>query len=106
MLFKTTVQSITMIIIVVLSTRPSFLAYLDVWSKNYTLVNKAKGVAPRARPLTKMINNSYRLSLNAGLINLAINPNMYTLITLPTISIKITIAQNTYECVIGLSGSY
>lgn len=57
-LFNTTVHSSTTIMMVVLSTSPSFLAYLDDESKNYTLVNKAKGVAPRASPLTKMMNNS------------------------------------------------
>lgn len=50
-------------IIVDFKTSPSFFAYLDEESKNYTLVNKAKGVAPLDRPLIKVMNNSYLLSL-------------------------------------------
>lgn len=75
-------------------------------SKNSTLVNRAKGVAPRASPLTKIINSSFLFSLKEGLMDLAANHSKSMLTTRPTIRIRITIAQKTYEWVMGLSGDY
>lgn len=78
---------------VVFNTSPSFLAYFEEESRNYTLVNRAKGVAPRAKPLTKMINTSYLVSLKAGLTSLAPNHSTKMLKTLPIIRMRITMAQ-------------
>lgn len=82
-------------IMVVFRTKPSFLAYFDVESKNSTLVKRAKGVAPLDRPLMKIMKSYCFFRLYVGLINLATNHKNNMLKTLPTTKMQITIAQNT-----------
>jgi hypothetical protein len=53
----------------------------------------------------KIIKSSFLLRLYDALVNLAINHSRRMLTIRPTIKIRMTITQNTYEWVIGLSGS-
>lgn len=95
MLLRKIVHNITIIIMVVLSTRPSFLAYLEVLSRNSTLVNKANGVAPRAMPAIKIITISSIFNLKVGFITFVITYKTIMLKNLPASRMSRTIKQKT-----------